>query len=70
MWKFRDRGLSLGDVPLVTPECDWTAGLPTDWMAFHRHEDIVETVGKEVVDQSTLNWLKPEGKPHTETFTM
>lgn len=69
-WKLRDRGLCLGDLPLVTPECDWTAGIPCDWMAWHRHIDVVKEVGKNVLDQSSIDWLLAEGKPHTESFAM
>ena len=38
-WKDKDRGLSLGDMEMVTPDCDWTAGVGCDFPSFHRHED-------------------------------
>jgi hypothetical protein len=57
-------------MPLVTDECDWTAGLPGDWMAFHRQEDDIMTVGKRDLDESTIKWLMADGKPHTESFAV
>jgi hypothetical protein len=69
-WKLRDRGLCLGDMPLITPECDWTAGIAMDWMAWHQHNDVVNTMSKRLIDQSSTEWLLAEGKAHTESFSM
>lgn len=57
-------------MPWVTDECDWTAGLPGDWIAFHRHDDDIETIGKKELDEATIEWLMAAGKPHTETFIL
>lgn len=69
-WKLRDQGLSLGDAPFISPKCDWTAGIPCDWMAWHKHDDVVETLKSKAVDQASINWLLAEGKPHTETLSL
>ncbi|KAH6673543.1 hypothetical protein B0J14DRAFT_654204 [Halenospora varia] len=68
-WKVRDRGLSLGDMPMVTPECDWTAGLPIDWMTWHRHDEEVKKHQGEI-DKSMYEWVSAEKKPHTESFVL
>ena len=54
-------------MPLVNDECDWTAGIPSDWMAWYQHKDVVSRMGKQVVDQSFIDWLSAEGKAHTES---
>jgi hypothetical protein len=39
-------------------------------MAWHRHDDVINGVGKNVLDQSSIDWLLAEGKAHTESFAM
>ncbi|KAG0649433.1 Dehydrogenase patE [Hyphodiscus hymeniophilus] len=69
-WKLRDRGLTMGDMPLISPECDFTAGTPGDWMAWHQHNEVVNNTGKGVIDDSSVGWLLAEGKAHTESFSL
>ena len=69
-WKVRDRGLSLGDMPMVTPECDWTAGLPGEATAWHRHDDVMSKFGKESLDPKTYNLMTAPGKVNTESFVV
>ena len=57
-------------MPFVTPECDWTAGIPGDIMAWHRNEDVIATFGEKSVDQTTVEMLMAESKPHTESFAL
>ena len=56
---------------MVTPDCDWTAGVGIDYLSFHKHE------GKEIglIAVNNLNAKELErfnlaGKPHTETIVM
>lgn len=60
----------MGDGPLTTPECDWTAGIPCDWMSWHQHNDVVKSVENKAVDPASTEWLLAEGKAHTEMFSM
>lgn len=69
-WKVRDRGLSLGDMPMLTSECDWTAGLPGDATAWHRHDDIMSKFRKESLDSKTYDLLTAPGKVHTQSFVV
>lgn len=69
-WKVRDRGLSLGDMPMIIPDCDWTAGLPGDAMAWHRHDEVLSKFGKGFLDTKTYDLLTASGKVHTESFNM
>jgi hypothetical protein len=69
-WKVRDRGLSIGDMPMITSECDWTAGLPGDAMAWHRHDQVISQFGKQTLDPKTYDLLTAPGKVHTESFVL
>ncbi|KAH6722993.1 glucose dehydrogenase [Leptodontidium sp. MPI-SDFR-AT-0119] len=70
-WKVRDRGLAIGDMEMITPECDWTAGTGCDWFAFHRHEDeSVKKLAKETLGKKELERFELAGRPHTESFAM
>ncbi|KAG4437105.1 hypothetical protein IFR05_007403 [Cadophora sp. M221] len=70
-WKVRDRGLAIGDMDMVTPECDWTAGTGCDWFAFHRHEDeSVKNLAEETLGTKELERFELAGRPHTESFAM
>jgi len=69
-WKLRDRGLSLGDMPLVTPDCDWTAGSSIGGIAWHRHDEVINALEKDELNASTREILLAEGKPHTESFVL
>ncbi|KAE8452657.1 hypothetical protein EG329_013916 [Mollisiaceae sp. DMI_Dod_QoI] len=69
-WKLRDRGLSLGDMPLVTPECDWTAGFPGDWLGWHHHADVLQDIGNKGADSSIFDLLTAKSKPHTESIAV
>ncbi|CZR66971.1 related to choline dehydrogenase and related flavoproteins [Phialocephala subalpina] len=69
-WKVRDRGLSLGDMPMVTPECDWTGGLPGEWMAWHNHADVLQKTGGQGVEPSIYDLVAAKGKPNTESFVL
>jgi hypothetical protein len=69
-WKLLDRGLSLGDMPLVTPDCDWTAGSPVGDIAWHRHDEVINSLEKDELNASTREILLAESKPHTESFVL
>jgi hypothetical protein len=68
--KLRDRGLSLGDMSLVTPDCNWTAGSPIGGIAWHRHDEVIDALWKDELNASKRETLLAEGKPHTELFVL
>ncbi|PVH80318.1 GMC oxidoreductase [Cadophora sp. DSE1049] len=70
-WKVRERGLSLGDMEMVTPDCDWTAGSGCDFFAFHRHEEEhLKKLTKETLGAKEVERFELAGRPHTESFVM
>jgi choline dehydrogenase-like flavoprotein len=69
-WKVRDRGLSLGDMPMTSPTCDWTAGLPGDLMAWHNHSSLLPTLPNKDIDPKIYDLLTAPNKPHTESFVL
>lgn len=70
-WNLEERGLSLGDVAMKSPECDWTTGLPVDWMAFHRHDDdSVVSLAQSQLDALELERFKNKSRAHTESVIL
>lgn len=70
-WNLEKRGLSLGDVPMKSPECDWTAGLPVDWMAFHRHDsESVLSLAQSQLDARELERFGNKTRAHTESVIL
>jgi hypothetical protein len=68
-WHLRERGLAMGDVEMITSECDWTLGLPYDWVAFHRHEEL-QVLAKEHLIAQELERFEMKGKAHTESIIL
>jgi hypothetical protein len=69
--KVRDRGLSLGDMEMVIPDCDWTAGVGCDFLSFHRHEDVeVEELAEKYLSEIEFDIFNLPGRPHTESLVM
>jgi hypothetical protein len=68
-WHLEKRGLSLGDVEMRTPECDWTCGLPIDWLAFHRHdkEEAIGSLAESELAPHELERFQLPGRAHTES---
>ncbi|CZR63321.1 related to alcohol oxidase [Phialocephala subalpina] len=70
-WKVRDRNLALGDMEMISPEVDWTAGVGCDFLSFHRHDDEKTTaLAKKTLDGKAIERFQLPGRPHTETLTM
>lgn len=70
-WKLRDRNLALGDMEMVTPDVDWTAGVGCDYLSFQRHDDEETTaLAKKTLSGKALERFQLPGRPHTETLTM
>lgn len=70
-WKLRDRNLSLGDMEMITPECDWTAGCPCDWLGYHRHnDDNLNALAKSSLSALDFERYELSERPHTESFIM
>jgi hypothetical protein len=57
-------------MPLLTPDCDWTAGSPIGGIAWHRHDEVIDALGKDELNASKRETLLAEGKPHTESFIL
>lgn len=70
-WKVRYRGLSPGDMEMVTPDCDWTARVECNFLFFYRPEG---EEGKALAEKSSsaneLKRLNLHGRPHTESLVM
>jgi hypothetical protein len=69
-WKFRDRGVCLGDTDMVTTSCDWRAGSPCDWFAFHRNEESLLELAHKTLDSDAGAMYIAPGKSHFESFAM
>lgn len=70
-WKLKARNLALGDVEMITPECDWTAGCPADFLAYHRHDTpTVTKLAQGLLGKQELERFNVPGRPHTESFIM
>jgi hypothetical protein len=70
-WNLRERGLALGDVQTQTPECDWTSGMPVDWVAFHRHDDAAtESFVESKLDAQERERVEKENRAHTESLVL
>ncbi|KAI8725418.1 GMC-OxRdtase-N domain-containing protein [Fusarium sp. LHS14.1] len=69
-WTVNKKDASIGIGPMVTERCDWTAGPPMDWIAFHRAKDsTLEAVSTHLTADEKKYYLS-EGKAHWECFTM
>ncbi len=68
-WKLRDRGLTLGDMPMITPEYDWTAGLGGDFVAWHRHDEVKGSA-KNLLPGKDSEMLMASGKPHSQSYVV
>lgn len=69
-WTVNRKDASIGVGPMVTESCDWTAGPPMDWIAFHRAKDsTLEAVSQHLTADEKKYYLS-EGKAHWECFTM
>lgn len=68
-WHLDKRGLTLGDVEMKSPECDWTSGLPFDWIAFHRHDDeaSIKELAAQTLTAQELERFSTPGIGHTES---
>lgn len=56
---------------MKTPECDWTAGLPVDWMAFHRHDDdSAVSLAQSQLDALEIERFKNKSRAHTESVVL
>jgi choline dehydrogenase-like flavoprotein len=70
-WKVRDRGLCFGDGEMITENCDWTAGIPYDYMSFQRHDgEEIATLARQTLSPAELERFQMTGRPHTESFIM
>ncbi|KAH7266114.1 glucose dehydrogenase [Fusarium solani] len=69
-WTVNKKDASIGVGPMVTKSCDWSAGPPMDWIAFHRAKDsTLEAASKHLTADEKKYYLS-EGKAHWECFTM
>lgn len=69
-WTVNKKNASIGIGPMVTEACDWTAGPPMDWIAFHRSKDsTLDAVSTRLTADERKYYLS-EGKEHWECFTM
>jgi hypothetical protein len=68
-WQLKEKGLALGDMEMVTPECDWTAGTGCDWLSFQRHDTpSITSLAKKTSRGKELERFELEGRPYTETL--
>ncbi|RSL55913.1 hypothetical protein CEP54_009122 [Fusarium duplospermum] len=69
-WIVNKENASIGVGPMVTESCDWAAGPPMDWIAFHRAKSsTLEAVSDHLTTDEKKYYLS-EGKAHWECFTM
>ncbi|KAJ5087587.1 hypothetical protein N7456_011203 [Penicillium angulare] len=68
-WHLEKSGLAMGDVEMRNETCDWTCGLPIDWLAFHRHDQDHTIRALAASDLSPVEWerFKLPGRAHTES---
>lgn len=70
-WKVRDRNLALGDMEMVGEYVDWTSGVGSDYLSFHRHDDEKMTaLARKMLSGKALERFELPGRPHTETLVM
>ncbi|KAH8698370.1 hypothetical protein BGW36DRAFT_396168 [Talaromyces proteolyticus] len=71
-WHLEKRGLALGDVAVRTAECDWTSGLPVDWVAFHRHDNdrVIKSLAESQLDSKELDRFQIKNRAHTESVVL
>jgi hypothetical protein len=71
-WNLEKRGLALGDVQMRSAECDWTSGLPVDWMAFHRHDNDPEiaSLAESHLTSNELERFQEQNRAHTESVVL
>ena len=68
-WHLEKNGLAMGDVQMRSETCDWTCGLPIDWLAFHRHDQDHTIQARAANDLSPTEWerFNLPGRAHTES---
>ncbi|RMJ19259.1 hypothetical protein CDV36_001102 [Fusarium kuroshium] len=69
-WTVNKKDASLGVGPMVTESCDWTAGPPMDWIAFHRAKSSTLEAASQHLTTDEKKYYLSEGKAHWECFTM
>ena len=69
-WTVNKKDASIGIGPMVTETCDWTAGPPMDWIAFHRGKVSTLEAASEHLAADEKKYYLSEGKAHWESFTM
>lgn len=69
-WTIATPEASIGIGPMVTEDCDWLAGPPTDWISFHRANDATLEKALEHLDSKSGNYYLSREKAHWETFAM
>ncbi|RSL89643.1 hypothetical protein CDV31_015837 [Fusarium ambrosium] len=69
-WTVNKKDASIGVGPMVTESCDWTAGPPMDWIAFHRAKHSTLEAASQHLTANEKKYYSSEGKAHWECFTM
>lgn len=69
-WTVNKKDASIGVGSMVTGSCDWTAGPPMDWIAFHRAKDSTLEEASQHLTTDEKKYYLSEGKAHWECFTM
>ncbi|KAF5007783.1 hypothetical protein FDECE_5907 [Fusarium decemcellulare] len=69
-WTVNKKNASIGVGPMVTEACNWAAGPPTDWIAFHRASPSTLQVAHEHLKEEEEKYYLSEEKSHWECFTM
>lgn len=56
---------------MISEYVDWTAGVNTDYLSFHRHDDEkMAALAKKTLEGKVLERFELPGRPHTETLVM
>ena len=69
-WTIREPHATLGDGDLQTPEVDWLAGLPYDWISFAPADDQTRKKAKEKLSETDFARYSATEKLQTETFIL
>ncbi|KAF4459475.1 glucose dehydrogenase [Fusarium albosuccineum] len=69
-WTVNKKDASIGLGPMETEKCNWAAGPPTDWIAFHRANPSTLQVAHEHLREGEEKYYLSEEKAHWECFTM
>ncbi|RAL13108.1 GMC family oxidoreductase [Aspergillus homomorphus CBS 101889] len=60
----------LGDGEMQSPNLDWTAGLPYDWISFAPADQKTRALAKQVLDPARYKRYSAEGKLQVEAFVV